>query len=485
MPDRIKDQENRDLVPELLVNKHANNSTSTFRPIIITIDSSKRRIYAYDKKGHRTTETVAEPENGTWVNSQRKTSYYDNNGNLVAVYTATNSNGIWTDVRKDLLTYNNNDKLISKHSECLRQGKWEQYERYTYTYDENGFQNGYILELCQNGIWGNNLRRSYTLDNRGDTLTFLSEDWANGAWKNNERYTYTYDGNGNLLTIQSDDWKDGAWESIMRITYTYDDNGKVLTHLYEEWWHDAWFKTTRDIYAYESNGRLLSNLSQRGDFNGGWQNYTRVTSSVSDDGKKVTNLNEKWVNDAWTQSDRDIVILDDKGKILSKSTENWTDSTWVNRNRVDYAHDVFGNTTGAVSIGLGESGSRAGYKDLLEFYYNNANDYLKIFCSAMEVEYESSAGDNPSIINAFTLSQNYPNPFNSSTTINYSVKRDGMVRIFAYNSLGSRVAVILDSYKPAGEYSVRFDGNGLPSGVYFYTLESGGITMARKLILLK
>lgn len=88
-------------------------------------------------------------------------------------------------------------------------------------------------------------------------------------------------------------------------------------------------------------------------------------------------------------------------------------------------------------------------------------------------------------LRSFSLSQNYPDPFNSSTTINFSVKQDGNVRLAVYNILGTRVAVILDAYKTAGEYSVRYNGNNLPGGVYFYKLESGGNIITRKFILLK
>lgn len=92
---------------------------------------------------------------------------------------------------------------------------------------------------------------------------------------------------------------------------------------------------------------------------------------------------------------------------------------------------------------------------------------------------------HPDTLRVFSLSQNYPDPFNSSTTINYSVKQDGIVRISVYNILGSRVAVILDAYKAAGNYSLRFNGDNLPGGVYFYKLESGGLILTKKFILLK
>jgi len=85
----------------------------------------------------------------------------------------------------------------------------------------------------------------------------------------------------------------------------------------------------------------------------------------------------------------------------------------------------------------------------------------------------------------FNLQQNYPNPFNPSTTINYSLAKEGNVKLTVFNSLGSKVATIVDGYKPAGNYSVQFNGSNLASGIYLYRLESGNYSAVKKFILMK
>ena len=85
----------------------------------------------------------------------------------------------------------------------------------------------------------------------------------------------------------------------------------------------------------------------------------------------------------------------------------------------------------------------------------------------------------------FRLSQNYPNPFNPTTTINYSIPKSGNVKLTVYNAISSKVATILNEYKPAGNYSVQFNASNLASGIYLYRLESGNYGTARKFILLK
>jgi hypothetical protein len=91
----------------------------------------------------------------------------------------------------------------------------------------------------------------------------------------------------------------------------------------------------------------------------------------------------------------------------------------------------------------------------------------------------------PNTVTDFRLEQNYPNPFNPSTKINYSLPKAGNVKLTVYNALGSKVLTIVDEYKPAGNYSVQFNGGILASGIYLYRLESGKFNATKKFILLK
>ncbi len=95
---------------------------------------------------------------------------------------------------------------------------------------------------------------------------------------------------------------------------------------------------------------------------------------------------------------------------------------------------------------------------------------------------ETSQNDVPIEI---SLSQNYPNPFNPSTTIRYELPKSSMVRLSVSDLVGREVAVLVDEIKNAGTYEVRFDGSKLASGVYFYRIQAGGFTKARRLLLVK
>jgi len=85
----------------------------------------------------------------------------------------------------------------------------------------------------------------------------------------------------------------------------------------------------------------------------------------------------------------------------------------------------------------------------------------------------------------FLLSQNYPNPFNPNTVINYDLRAAGFVTMKIYNSSGSEIKTLISEKQSAGSYSVNFNAEGLPSGVYYYKLSSGNLSETKKMILLK
>ncbi len=85
----------------------------------------------------------------------------------------------------------------------------------------------------------------------------------------------------------------------------------------------------------------------------------------------------------------------------------------------------------------------------------------------------------------FAVSQNYPNPFNPTTTIRYSIPQASNVEIDIYNVLGEKVETLLKGFQPQGDHIVAFDASRLPSGVYFYTIRFGDISVTKKMVLLK
>jgi hypothetical protein len=83
------------------------------------------------------------------------------------------------------------------------------------------------------------------------------------------------------------------------------------------------------------------------------------------------------------------------------------------------------------------------------------------------------------------LQQNYPNPFNPVTEIQYGVPNAGFVSLRVFDQLGREVASLVNDRQDAGVHTVRFDGAGLTSGVYFYRLTAGSSVVTRAMVLSK
>ncbi len=93
--------------------------------------------------------------------------------------------------------------------------------------------------------------------------------------------------------------------------------------------------------------------------------------------------------------------------------------------------------------------------------------------------------DKNEIPASYKLEQNFPNPFNPSTTIKYSVHKEGLVKIILYDVLGREVTSLVNEVKPVGNYEVNFNASNLTSGVYFYRMQAGNFVQAKKMILMK
>lgn len=85
----------------------------------------------------------------------------------------------------------------------------------------------------------------------------------------------------------------------------------------------------------------------------------------------------------------------------------------------------------------------------------------------------------------YTLSQNYPNPFNPSTRIEFSIPNSEMVTVSVYNSLGEKVADLVNEVLSAGQHSIDFNAQGLASGIYIVKMIAGNFTDTRKMSLMK
>ena len=86
----------------------------------------------------------------------------------------------------------------------------------------------------------------------------------------------------------------------------------------------------------------------------------------------------------------------------------------------------------------------------------------------------------------FELAAPFPNPAGSGAEVRLSTERRGPVEIAVYDVRGRRVATLLESEDhPAGSSVISVNTRDFPSGVYFVRLYAPGVSLSRKLVVLR
>lgn len=176
----------------------------------------------------------------------------------------------------------------------------------------------------------------------------------------------------------------------------------------------------------------------------------------------------------------------DRMVTLNWRTESEIDNAYwiVKRDGVEIARlDGQGNTTTSTDYTYVDNrdlinGVSYSYTIEAVSYEGNIDEYGPLMATPLSLASGGVPGE-------FALSQNYPNPFNASTVIRYQLPTDEHVTLKVYNVQGQEVASLVDGDQKAGLYSVRWTGDGVGSGVYFYTLTAGEYTLTRKLAFVK
>ena len=118
---------------------------------------------------------------------------------------------------------------------------------------------------------------------------------------------------------------------------------------------------------------------------------------------------------------------------------------------------------------------------------------MKETCTTLQAGYSSWIDDiiitgienQKNVSNKFELKQNYPNPFNPITNIEYNLDITANVKLEVYNAIGQRVAILVNQRQTAKEYSIEWNANNFPSGIYYYRLKAGHNTQIKKMLLIK
>jgi len=126
------------------------------------------------------------------------------------------------------------------------------------------------------------------------------------------------------------------------------------------------------------------------------------------------------------------------------------------------------------SNGVDDNGDKWDSKPGTDWIYDNYPNFV-------DVENVQHNYMNPD----FKLSQNYPNPFNNSTTIYFYIPKSTFVDLTIYDVLGKKMATIINEQLRTGTYNAKYESSDLPSGLFFYRLETPEFIETKKLIIQK
>lgn len=400
-------------------------------------------------------------KNQAWVFSMQMTSTYDSKRNMILNNTYTFLSDTVVEILRDSMAYNSSNYLIYQDIAIITGSQFNYMERYTFDYDSKG------NNICQ-----------------------LEELRSGDNWVVGNRQTKKYDANNLPTEIINSSWQDNQWVDLTKITSTYNSKGKLTNEIYITFGNNAWSTVYNDVYKYDSSDTLLINFhvvnwnddgssvgawSLRLNIDNNWLDaflisgvdadivYTLVTTPV-----ELTSFTATYKNNAvqlkWQTSSE----TNNKGFSVEKKTAS---SEWTSIGFVDGA----GTVTTIKNYIFSDNDALSG-----NIYYR-----LKQTDFDGTYKYSSEVTVNTDAPHLFALEQNYPNPFNPSTVISYSIPNDGNVKVLVYNTTGQLVKELANGMQTAGIHKIKFDASTLSSGIYFYTVESNGNRLIKKMALIK
>ncbi len=341
-----------------------------------------------------------------------------------------------------------------------------------------------ILDNTGNG-WNNSIKNVYSYDFENKLLLEVSLGWNMSQWDSLTQIKYFYF-QGNVLQYIFQDYTVNGWENASRANYEYDTVGNVKKIISETWINNDWQNSNQASYFYRFQNLTDSILFQTWDGNT-WQNYSKCTFFYSVNLLDADSIIIKiWTGSNWLNYMKRLPTYDLNHNQIEIVDQTWSSNNWENSNQFLYSYNQYNYIETAYCKIWQNHQWVDGDGDI---FFSNPDGFKVDFFSNRIFAYYSIANnveENKSPFpGGYYLYQNYPNPFNSSSIIKYSIPKTSQVTLKIFNILGKEIATLVNEEKPAGSYTVNFDGSNLPTGVYIYRITTGNYSAAKKLILLK
>ncbi len=132
----------------------------------------------------------------------------------------------------------------------------------------------------------------------------------------------------------------------------------------------------------------------------------------------------------------------------------------------------------------------ADWQDLNQLFIAEQSNIWKIWAYLDSVWSDPLSGIREPLPSRSLTLRNYPNPFSSSTTIEYILNQAFSATLLICDILGHQVAQFDVPQGSQGLNTIIWnglnnEGQRVPSGLYIYRLEAGGLSQTRKMLLLR
>lgn len=217
--------------------------------------------------------------------------------------------------------------------------------------------------------------------------------------------------------------------------------------------------------------------------------YFRSDGSIQNDGWYIDNVKISVYN-----STIPVELVSFSAEVVNNSVQlNWRTASEINNKGFEIQRSQMSNVksqNGWERIGFVNGNGTSTKVQTYTFTDNNPVNG-KLYYRLKQIDFDGMFEysniieiDFAPILN-FVLHQNYPNPFNPSTKISWQSPVGSWQTLKVYDVIGNEVATLINEYREAGSYEIEFNANNLPSGMYFYKLETGKFTSVKKMLLVR
>ena len=115
----------------------------------------------------------------------------------------------------------------------------------------------------------------------------------------------------------------------------------------------------------------------------------------------------------------------------------------------------------------------------------SVNEKIQEMLDDLPADLAIDNNNNSQIPYYFEITDVYPNPFNPVLNININIAWAAVTQVNILDIAGKHIHTIHSGYLQSGSHEMHWNGESLPSGVYFLSVKSGEKNLTEKVVLLK